>query len=66
VREALLSAALSGETDPTEEDECGKRYVLDFEIKTTAGTATGAAAGGSSVGRIRPEVHELLRALGVR
>ena len=50
MREALLSAALSRETDPTEEDGYGKRHVLDFEMKTTAGTATGAAAGGSSVG----------------
>jgi hypothetical protein len=40
VREALLSAALSGEADPAEEDEYGKRYVLDFEMKTGAGTAT--------------------------
>jgi hypothetical protein len=34
VREALLSAALS------EEDGYGKRYVLAFEMKTAAGTAT--------------------------
>ena len=40
VREALLSAALSGEADPAQEDEFGKRYVLDFEMKTGAGTAT--------------------------
>jgi hypothetical protein len=40
VREALLSVALSGEADPAEEDEYGKRYVLDFEMKTGAGTAT--------------------------
>jgi hypothetical protein len=40
LREALLSAALSGEADSTEEDEYGKRYVLDFEMKTDAGTVT--------------------------
>jgi hypothetical protein len=40
VREALLSAALCGEADPAEEDEYGKRYVLDFEMKTGAGSAT--------------------------
>ena len=40
LREALLTAALSGEADPTEEDKYGKRYVLDFEMKTDAGTAT--------------------------
>ena len=40
LREAILSAALSGEADPTEEDEYGRRYVLDFEMKTDAGTAT--------------------------
>jgi hypothetical protein len=39
-RGALLSAALSGEADPAQEDEFGKRYVLDFEMKTGAGTAT--------------------------
>ena len=66
MREALLSAALSGETDPTEEDEYAKRYVLDFEMKTTAGTATGPQQVDRPSGRIRPEVHELLRALGVR
>jgi hypothetical protein len=40
VREAILSAALFGEADPAQEDEFGKRYVLDFEMKTGAGTAT--------------------------
>lgn len=40
VREALLSAALSGEAAHTEEDGYGKRYVLDFEMKTDAGMAT--------------------------
>jgi hypothetical protein len=39
LREALLCAALSGEADPAEEDEYGMRYVLDFEMKTGAGTA---------------------------
>jgi hypothetical protein len=40
VRQALLSAALTEDAAPAEEDEYGKRYVLDFEMKTTAGTAT--------------------------
>jgi len=40
VREALLSAALSEEANPAEEDTYGKRYVLDFEMKTDVGTAT--------------------------
>jgi hypothetical protein len=40
VRQALLSAALTEDAAPTEEDEYGKRYVLDFEMKTVAGTAT--------------------------
>jgi hypothetical protein len=40
VREALPSAALAVEANPAEEDEYGKRYVLDFEMKTGAGTAT--------------------------
>lgn len=40
MREAILSAALSREADPTKEDEFGKRYVLDFEMKTGAGTTT--------------------------
>jgi hypothetical protein len=39
-REAILSAALSGEADLAQEDEFGKRYVLDFEMKTGARTAT--------------------------
>ena len=40
VRKALLSAALTEDAAPAEEDEYGKRYVLDFEMKTGAGTAT--------------------------
>lgn len=40
LRQTLLSAALSEEAMPTEEDEYGKRYVLDFEMKTEVGTAT--------------------------
>jgi hypothetical protein len=39
LREALLSAALSAEADPAEEDEYGRRYVLDFEMKTGTGPA---------------------------
>jgi hypothetical protein len=40
LREALLFAALSLEAEAAEDDEYGKRYVLDFEMKTDAGTAT--------------------------
>jgi hypothetical protein len=40
VRKALLSAALTEDAAPAEEDEYGKRYVLDFKMKTRAGTAT--------------------------
>lgn len=39
LREALFSAALSSEVTPVE-DEYGKRYVLDFRMKTGAGSAT--------------------------
>jgi hypothetical protein len=39
LREAILSAALFAEADPAEEDEYGRRYVLDFEMKTGTGTA---------------------------
>jgi hypothetical protein len=40
LREALLSAVISEEAVSTESDEYGERYVLDFEMKTDAGTAT--------------------------
>jgi hypothetical protein len=40
LREALLSAARSEEAVAGEEDEYGKRYVLDFEMRTAVGTAT--------------------------
>ena len=40
LREALLSAAYSGEAIAGEEDEYGQRYVLDFEMSTAVGTAT--------------------------
>lgn len=40
LREVLLSAALSGEAVPTEEDEYGQRYVLDFRLETGVGSAT--------------------------
>ncbi len=40
LREALLSAARSEEAVAGEEDEYGKRYVLDFEMRTVVGTAT--------------------------
>ncbi len=40
LREALLSAARSEEAVAGEEDEYGKRYLLDFEMRTAVGTAT--------------------------
>lgn len=40
LRDALLSAALSEEASIGESDQYGDRYVLDFEMKTDAGTAT--------------------------
>ena len=40
LREALLTAACSEEAVAGEEDEYGKRYVLDFEMSTAVGTAT--------------------------
>jgi hypothetical protein len=40
LRETLLSAARSEEAFTGEEDEYGKRYVLDFEVRTAVGTAT--------------------------
>lgn len=40
LREALLSVAFSEEAIPAESDQYGKRYMLDFEMKTDAGTAT--------------------------
>ena len=40
LREKLLSAARSEEAVTGEEDEYGKRYVLDFEMRTAVGTAT--------------------------
>jgi hypothetical protein len=40
LREALLSAALSEEAAPAEEDEYGRRYVLDFEMSTETASAT--------------------------
>lgn len=39
LREALLSAARSGEAAATEQDEYGQRYVLDFEVVRAAGRA---------------------------
>jgi hypothetical protein len=39
IRQTLLSAALSEEAMPAEEDEYGKRYVLDFEMSTEVGSA---------------------------
>ena len=39
LRQALLSAAVSGEASPTEEDEYGLRYMLDFEMSTEVGSA---------------------------
>lgn len=40
LRQALLSAAVSEEATPTEEDEYGQRYMLDFGMSTEAGSAT--------------------------
>lgn len=40
LRRALLSAAVSEEVAPTEEDEYGQRYMLDFEMSTEVGSAT--------------------------
>jgi hypothetical protein len=40
LRAALLSAALSEEAVPAENDEYGERYMLDFEMETEAGIAT--------------------------
>ena len=40
LRAALLSAALSEEAVPTENDEYGERHMLDFEMETEAGKAT--------------------------
>lgn len=39
LREALLSAARSEEANAAESDQYGERYVLDFQMKTDAGTA---------------------------
>lgn len=40
LRGALLSAVFHEEATSAEEDEYGKRYVLDFEMETETGTAT--------------------------
>jgi len=40
LRQALLSAAHSEEAAPTEKDEYGQRYMLDFEMSTVVGSAT--------------------------
>ena len=40
LRAALLSAALSEEAVPAENDEYGERYMLDFEMETEVGEAT--------------------------
>ncbi len=39
LRRALLSAAVSSEAAPVEEDEYGQRYMLDFEMSTETGSA---------------------------
>jgi hypothetical protein len=39
-RETLLSVAGSEEAVTGEEDEYGKRYMLDFEMRTAVGAAT--------------------------
>ena len=40
LRRALLSAVVSEEAVPAEEDEYGRRYVLDFEMSTEVANAT--------------------------
>ena len=40
LRQALFSAVVSEEAAPTEEDEYGQRYMLDFGMSTEAGSAT--------------------------
>ena len=40
LRRALLSAAVLGEAVPAEEDEYGRRYMLDFQMSTGIGSAT--------------------------
>ena len=40
LRQALLTAAISSEAIPLEEDEYGQRYVLDFEMSTETESAT--------------------------
>ncbi len=40
LHQALLSAAVSEEVLPAEEDKYGKRYVLDFEMSTDVGSST--------------------------
>lgn len=40
LQDALLSAALSEEARIGESDQYGDRYMLDFEMKIDAGTAT--------------------------
>jgi hypothetical protein len=40
LRRALLSAAASEEATPAEEDEYGRRYMLDFQMSTETGSAT--------------------------
>ena len=42
LRQALLDAARARRHNlrPTERDEHGRRFVLDFELSTAAGTAT--------------------------
>ena len=40
LRQALLSATVSEEAAPAEEDGYGQRYMLDFEMNTETGSAT--------------------------
>lgn len=39
LRQELLSAAVAEEAVPGEDDEYGKRYILDFTLNTEVGTA---------------------------
>src|SRR5207244_2245389 len=40
LRDALLAAAVTQEATPTDQDEYGQRYVLDFDMVRSTGQAT--------------------------
>jgi hypothetical protein len=39
LRDALLQAALTEDATPTDQDEFGQRYVIDFQMQGLQGTA---------------------------